>query len=410
MQSLTKVVGQAPIFASMEPDTLEHLIGAMREREYAAGALIYRQGEPGDSMVVVASGRLEVTYQRKSGKEVSVGTVGPGEVLGELSFVDPAPRAAQVRCLEPCRCMELDRMVLLSLQQTAPTLAAALMRGVVQIATERSRVLEDRIMAALAGSAAQAPGQPSPRRSPRGSAPPRRGAPVHKPVDFSKVPLRAGLTANELETLAGAGSVLAFREGEPLCQEGEFGPCCFIILSGRADVVRRSGRGYRRLARIHAGDLVGQIALVADVPRTATILAGCDVLALELTRDVFESLLQASHPLAIKFQQQLAVTGIRQQRGVLRRLERVSVREALPAESAVALAEERPAAAPPPRRAAQPTGPPRPAVKEEVETCLQDYLAGLGEWGISMEELDGAEVSRPDGLPSRAELDARRRE
>ena len=57
--------------------------------------------------------------------------------------------------------------------------------------------------------------------------------------------------------------------------------------------------------------VAGQIALVADVPRTATVRSAGDLIALEITRDVFDQLLRANKPLAVRFQEQIAVTGIR---------------------------------------------------------------------------------------------------
>ncbi len=153
----------------------------MRQRQLDADTVVYRQDEPGDSMLVVVQGRLAVSYQRKSGEEVMVNTADPGEVLGELSFIDPAPRSAQVRTIEPSIVYELDRMVLQSLLQSAPAVAGALMRGVIEIATARSRELEDLILAALAAlRKGHAPARASAEAealAERGRPPRQRGAP-----------------------------------------------------------------------------------------------------------------------------------------------------------------------------------------------------------------------------------------
>ncbi len=210
------------------------------------------------------------------------------------------------------------------------------------------------------------------------------------------------MSADELKALAGAGTLLGFRKGEPLCEEGERGTSCFIILKGRAEVGRRTGVDgrYRRLTLLRAGNILGQIALVAEVPRTATVLAGCDLVALELSREVFDQLLQANNPLAMRFQQQIAVTGIQQQRRVLKRLEHVAELKAP--------LERREQRSPQQRSAPEERAPSEHERPSDLETGLEAYLASLGEWGISVEELDQVEVAHPDGLISQRELQARR--
>lgn len=127
-------------------------------------------------------------------------------------------------------------------------------------------------------------------------------------------------TARELDVLLGAAKLCRFMPGESLCEEGSPGASCFFVVTGDVEVTRRTPDGPRVIAIQGAGAIVGQMALVERLPRTATVRATTEVTALEFNRDVFDALLEASSPFAIRFQEQIAVAGIRQLRNATERL------------------------------------------------------------------------------------------
>jgi len=121
-------------------------------------------------------------------------------------------------------------------------------------------------------------------------------------------------TDRDLEVLLGATDRRHVPEGAALMTEGEAARSCFVLVSGEVEVVRFGPEGPRVLALLGAGSVVGHMALVDRAPRSATVRALTAVTALELPRDAFEQLLEACSPLAIRFQEQIAVVGIRQLR------------------------------------------------------------------------------------------------
>ncbi len=129
-----------------------------------------------------------------------------------------------------------------------------------------------------------------------------------------------GCTEHELEVLLGAARARRFAPGDVLCEEGGVGASCFFIVSGDVEVVRATPEGPRVIAMQGAGAIVGQVALVEHRPRTAAVRAAGEVTALEFTREVFDALLDACSPFAIRFQEQIAVAGIRQLRNATERL------------------------------------------------------------------------------------------
>jgi CRP-like cAMP-binding protein len=113
---------------------------------------------------------------------------------------------------------------------------------------------------------------------------------------LSRVPLFAGLSRKELGQLATIADEIDFAEGKVLIREGERGREFFIVLEGKAEV-RRKGK---KLAVRREGDFFGEIALVADVPRVATVTATAPLEVLVIRDKEFRVLLQRAPTIAIK--------------------------------------------------------------------------------------------------------------
>jgi CRP/FNR family cyclic AMP-dependent transcriptional regulator len=117
-----------------------------------------------------------------------------------------------------------------------------------------------------------------------------RGVPFRKDRKIellSRVPLLARCSKSELGRVANLADLVDFGEGETLMKEGTRGVEFFVIVDGRARVTR----GGRELAVLESGDWVGEIALLCDTPRTATVVAGSPLQALVLTRPGLTSLM-----------------------------------------------------------------------------------------------------------------------
>jgi CRP/FNR family cyclic AMP-dependent transcriptional regulator len=104
---------------------------------------------------------------------------------------------------------------------------------------------------------------------------------------LSRAPLFEGLSKQELRQLAQASEDLEVPVGTALCREGELGSEFFVIVEGEVDVTR-SGEA---LATRGPGDFVGEIALVEDTRRTATVTAKTPVRFFVLTRRSFQTLI-----------------------------------------------------------------------------------------------------------------------
>jgi CRP/FNR family transcriptional regulator, cyclic AMP receptor protein len=104
---------------------------------------------------------------------------------------------------------------------------------------------------------------------------------------IARVPLFAHCSKRELGQVAGIADEIDLREGKELTREGAPGREFFVLVEGTADVVKNG----RKVNSLDAGDFFGEIALVHDSPRTATVKATSPVRALVITERNFKRLL-----------------------------------------------------------------------------------------------------------------------
>jgi CRP/FNR family transcriptional regulator, cyclic AMP receptor protein len=117
-----------------------------------------------------------------------------------------------------------------------------------------------------------------------------------------RVPLFSDLERRELEEIAGSLKERIFREGETVAQEGQGAVGFFVIEDGEARVsVRGEDRG-----RLGPGDYFGEIALIAETERTATIIAGTELRCLGMTFWDFRPFVEGNGKVAWKMLQVLA--------------------------------------------------------------------------------------------------------
>jgi CRP-like cAMP-binding protein len=117
-----------------------------------------------------------------------------------------------------------------------------------------------------------------------------------------KVPLFQRVPRRELSKIAAAATEVSYPQGVPLLRERSREDGFFIILNGEVDV----RQGARLLRTLKRGQFFGEIALLADVPRTATVTTGSPVDVLRISRGDFRKLLHDSPALALKVLEELA--------------------------------------------------------------------------------------------------------
>ncbi len=121
-----------------------------------------------------------------------------------------------------------------------------------------------------------------------------------------KIRLFAKIEPAKLKLMAFASERLTFREGQSLVKQGETGDSAFIIVEGTADVVVDTPSGPVTVASMGRNDIVGDIAILIDVPRTATVTATSELVALKVTKELFFRMVTDFPQMGVEIMRELA--------------------------------------------------------------------------------------------------------
>jgi len=233
--------------------TIDGLVSGLR---VAAGETLFRRGDPGDAMFVVKSGRLRVTGATPSGAEVTLGEIGPRDWTGEMAVLTGQPRSATLAALEDAELIRLPREGFDEVARRYPEVATRL---TAEIGPRLRRAQILRVWEELFG--------------------------IRDPEAF-----------RELEEAVEWRRLLA---GEVLLRQGEPSDALYVVVTGRLRTVVRGPDGVDATVReTGAFSTIGELGLLTDLPRSATVLALRDSEVIKLSRDAFRAF-ATKHPEAL---------------------------------------------------------------------------------------------------------------
>lgn len=228
---LNKSVGKNFLFTNLDEEALRSVLAHLEEKKVPAGTAVIKQGDEGDFFYIVESGSLE--FQINGEK---VGEAGPGSSFGELALMYNAPRAATVKANTDAVLWALDRLTFRSIS----------LGNVFNKRKQHGEFLKE-------------------------------------------VPILKGLNTNELSKLADAMNVEVYEPGQSVITEGAVGEQFYIIESGEAEVYTKKNEG--KVADLTKGGYFGEVALINDLPRQATVTANTKLRVLTLDKGAFQRLL-----------------------------------------------------------------------------------------------------------------------
>src|SRR5260370_17713622 len=106
-----------------------------------------------------------------------------------------------------------------------------------------------------------------------------------------RIPLFAQIEPARLKLLAFTSERVVCEPGQSICRQGDRGDAAFIVIEGNAEVLVNAPSGPIAVATIGPNDFVGEIAILCDVPRTATVRAVTRVVVLRIAKELFFRLL-----------------------------------------------------------------------------------------------------------------------
>ena len=122
------------------------------------------------------------------------------------------------------------------------------------------------------------------------------------------ISLFAKIEPSKLKLLAFASDRVVFAPGQELFHQGESGDTAYIVISGEADILIDGPNGAIKVATVSKSDIVGEIAILCDVPRTATVKAteAGPLTTLAISKDLFFDMVCEYPQMAIEIMRELA--------------------------------------------------------------------------------------------------------
>ncbi|MDH3233985.1 MAG: Crp/Fnr family transcriptional regulator [Alphaproteobacteria bacterium] len=120
------------------------------------------------------------------------------------------------------------------------------------------------------------------------------------------IPLFANIEPSKLKLLAFTSERVAYEPGQELFRQGDDGDAAYIIIGGEADIIIETDSGPFKVATFKRNDIVGEIAILCDVPRTATVLVKEKLETLVISKELFYRLVLEFPQIAVEIMRELA--------------------------------------------------------------------------------------------------------
>jgi CRP-like cAMP-binding protein/Zn-dependent protease len=236
------LIDESPMFEDLPEGVLSDLAGRVQLRGFPAGKAVFRQGDRPEAFYVIRAGVLHVIEEdAETGRERVLRTLTRGETFGELGLIDRAPRAATIRVIEDAELFEVDeptfdRLLLdmVNVPDFAPTLQAV--------------------------------------------------------AELRQLPAFAALGSDDLSSVVDHGGWMNVAPGEELIEQGAEGDAFYAIRAGRFEVRRDE----ELVTTLGPGAHFGEIALLEDVPRTASVVAKTPARVFRLDREGFDQVVSGA--------------------------------------------------------------------------------------------------------------------
>lgn len=138
-------LARVPFFEGLTPEALALIANATTEESHATGTKIFQYGDVGDKLFVLLEGKVRISREVAGMGEEALAVLGPGEVFGEMSLIDEAPRSADARVHERCRMLVISKEAFDELLFIHKDLAYEVLWNCVRILSARLRETNEKL-------------------------------------------------------------------------------------------------------------------------------------------------------------------------------------------------------------------------------------------------------------------------
>lgn len=237
-ESINAALANNFLFKCLDDDQRTHVIDAMEEKRVKKGDVVIQQGDEGDYYYVVESGTFDCFLEQSDGPAIKATSYGPNGSFGELALMYNAPRAATIVATSDAVLWALDRITF---------------RSILMDSTAKKRRMYEQFLA--------------------------------------EVPILKSLELHERHKVADALEPVQFDDQGIVMSEGDVGENFYLIEDGEAVVYRDVDGKRHEVNRLKKGDYFGELALLHDKPRAATVIANGKLKCVTLGKKAFTRLL-----------------------------------------------------------------------------------------------------------------------
>lgn len=131
------------LFADFATDDIGVIVGVCEERMLVTGEELFCEGDDGDSVWIIKSGRVDICKNIRGDVDRTLASLGPGEIIGEMSFIDHSRRSACARTTEPSEFLVLTSVAFQRVHEERPEVAAGFYRNLATIMAARLRTTNE---------------------------------------------------------------------------------------------------------------------------------------------------------------------------------------------------------------------------------------------------------------------------
>jgi CRP-like cAMP-binding protein/Fe-S-cluster-containing hydrogenase component 2 len=252
-ESIKEKLHQMHLFAELSAENISSLVDKSKKQQFSAGSVVCREGEYGDTFFAILEGSVNITINTAGYDNLTLANLEEGDIFGEMAALSGYPRSATVAAKDDLYLLAIPSEVL---------------KELMKISSKFKEIIEEKYTV----------------RAVR--------------TYLRKVPLFGNLNDNMLVELEGKVKLKSFNQGDVIFSEGDPGDSLYIIRNGFVKITKQSGDKDRIIAYLAQGSYFGEMALIEDEKRSATISAFTKVELIQVAKEDFNALLGTDPKLA----------------------------------------------------------------------------------------------------------------
>lgn len=273
------------LFSHFSDSQLERLAACSSALRYPAGAVIVKEGEPTRDLYLLQGGGVRIRRKTRFGPFI-LAELGAGNLFGEASFIDQAPRSGDAVTLGETEMFTLDALALTAALEADAGFKLALYWAFWRSLSGKLRQTNENLTRFFSETGRPAGTEAAPK-------PPEAGGFRVDLASKRRLFQEQKLSNMEINFLSSLSRERKFGPSEIIFRDGDPGNEMFVVLEGRVMISKYiPGAGEEALAFLDRGDYFGEMALIDNEPRSADAKASEEgAVALVISRDVLSGIL-----------------------------------------------------------------------------------------------------------------------